>query len=138
MRVLHINANYLTSALHQTMMEHFDDSAEHTVFAPTYDETRRIIEPNDNVIVSKCFNKWDRLLFFHKQSKIIKAVEERVDVERQDCIHAYTLFTDGNVAFHLSNKYKKQYVVAVRNTDVNVFFKHMVHLRFHTLGICKR
>lgn len=137
MKILHINTNYITSALHQTMMDHFDDSIDNVIFAPTYDKNRSVIEPNDNVIVSECFKKWDRLFFSYKQFKIIKAVEESVDVSKQDCIHAYTLFTDGNVAYNLSKKYKKPYVVAVRNTDVNDFFKHMIHLRSRGVRILR-
>lgn len=119
------------------MMNHFNDSVESVVFAPTYDKNRCVIAPNDNVIVSECFKKWDRLFFSYKQRKIIKAIEGSVDVGKQDCIHAYTLFTDGNVAYRLSSKYNKPYVVAVRNTDVNVFFKHMVHLRWLGIQIIK-
>ncbi len=137
MKVLHINNNYITSALHQTMLNCFDNSVESVVFVPTYDKKQSIIVPNSNVVVSECFKKWDRLMFSHKQNKIIKSVEENVDVEKQDCIHAYTLFTDGNVAFYLSKKYKKPYVVAVRSTDVSVFFKCMVHLRSRGVNILK-
>jgi glycosyltransferase len=102
---------------------------ENEVFVPTYDNSIAVIKPNNNVYVSECFNKWDRLLFDYKQSKIIKAIEEYYDIASFDLIHAYTLFTDGNVARILSEKYGIPYVVAVRNTDVNDFFKYMIHLR---------
>ena len=137
MKVLHINANYITSALHQTMMNHFSDRIENTVFAPTFDVNRCIIKPNPNVIVAECFKKWDRLFFFYKQRKIRKAVLERVDIRNVDVIHAYTLFTDGNIAYYLAKKFKKPYVVAIRNTDVNDFFKKMIHLRPRGLEILK-
>ena len=38
MYILHININYLSSALHQTMMESLADvGVESTVFVPVYD-----------------------------------------------------------------------------------------------------
>ena len=43
-------------------------------------------------------------------------------------IHAYTLFTDGNVARTLSKKYGVPYVVAIRDTDVNDFFRYRPYL----------
>ncbi len=130
MRILHINCNYIGTTLHQLMIEELDRlGIENEVFVPTYDSSIAVIKPNDNVYVSECFNKWDRLVFDYKQSKIIKAIEEHYDVSSFDLIHAYTLFTDGNVARILSEKYGIPYVVAVRNTDVNNFFKHMIHLR---------
>lgn len=102
---------------------------ENQVYVPVYDKTKSSIIPNDNVLVSERFNKWDRLVFDYKQEKIIRDIEEKIDVSSFDLIHAYTLFTDGNCARRLSEKYKIPFVVAVRNTDVNDFFKKMVHLR---------
>ena len=56
-------------------------------------------------------------------------VTNNLNVSRCQLIHAYTLFTDGNCARNLTKKYKIPYVVAVRNTDVNSFFRLMPHLR---------
>lgn len=112
------------------MVEHLGNAGvESTVFAPTYNAGLAVIKPNENVIVSECFKKWDRLLFDHKQRKIFSAVSSEVNPADFDCIHAYTLFTDGNCARKLSKKYCKPYVVAIRDTDVNTFFKLMPHLR---------
>lgn len=130
MRILHINCNYIGTTLHQLMIEHLDALGyDNQVFVPTYDKNIAVVKPNDNVYVSECFNKWDRFVFDYKQQKIIKAIEEHYDVASFDLIHAYTLYTDGNAARVLSEKYGVPYVVAVRNTDVNDFFKKMVHLR---------
>lgn len=130
MRILHINCNYIGTTLHQLMIEHLDALGyDNQVFVPTYDKNIAVIKPNNNVYVSECFNKWDRLVFDYKQKKIIKAIEEHYDVASFDLIHAYTLYTDGNAARVLSEKYGIPYVVAVRNTDVNDFLKKMIHLR---------
>lgn len=138
MKILHINCNYMSTALHQTMVEHLEEiGVENTVFAPISSKTKICIKPNNNVIVSNCFRKWDRLLFYHKQSKIRKSLERSVKVTDYDCIHAYTLFTDGNVAYELYHKYGIPYCVAVRSTDVNVFFKRMQYLRGRGIDILK-
>lgn len=130
MRILHINCNYIGTTLHQLMIEHLDALGyDNQVFVPTYDKSIAVIKPNDNVCVSECFIKWDRLVFDYKQQKIIKAIEEHYDVASFDLIHAYTLYTDGNAARILSKKYGIPFVVAVRNTDVNDFLKKMLHLR---------
>lgn len=138
MRVLHINCNYITTALHQIMIENLDRLGhENRVFVPTYDRNLAIITPNDYVVVSECFRKWDRILFDYKQKKIRTALEQSCDVAQYDMIHAYTLFTDGNCARQMSKKYGIPYVVAVRNTDVNNFFKTMVHLRGRGVAIMR-
>lgn len=138
MKVLHINCNYITTALHQTMIETLEKAGvENTVFAPTYNKKIAVIQPNDNVLVSECFKKLDRLYFFRKQKKIIQSIEKLVDMTLHDCIHAYTVFTDGNCAMELAKKYHRPYVVAVRDTDVNCFFKYMPHLRKKGIEILK-
>lgn len=130
MKVLHINCNYIGTTLHQLMIEELQEKGiENEVFVPTYDKKIATITPNNNVYVSECFKKWDRLAFDYKQKKIIKEIEKHYDVASFDLIHAYTLFTDGNAARVLSEKYGVPFVVAVRNTDVNTFFKKVLYLR---------
>ena len=138
MKILHINCNYMTTALHQTMVEHLESlGIENCVFAPVYDAKRAVVNPNNNVIVSQCFKKWDRIWFGYKQKNIYKALIHTINPEDFNCIHAYTLFTDGNCALELSKKYGKPFVVAVRDTDVNIFFKSMPHLRGRGIKIMR-
>lgn len=130
MKILHINCNYTGTTLHQLMIEKLSEAGyENSVFVPVYDKNVSVITPNENVTVCKCFKKRDRLIFDYKQKKIQKALESNIDVSGAEIIHAYTLFTDGNCARRLSKKYNIPYVVAIRNTDVNNFFRMMPHLR---------
>lgn len=130
MRIFHINCNYIGNALHQIMVENLEEIGyDNQVYVPTYDKNVSVITPNKNVCVSECFKKWDRLIFDYKQEKIYRDIESKFNVSEYDCIHAYTLFTDGNCARRLSKKYGLPYVVAVRNTDVNTFLRWMPHLR---------
>lgn len=139
MRVLHINCNYMTTVLHQTMVEHLNKTGvESRVFAPVYDASLAVIQPRDYVTVAACFNKWDRVHFGYKQNKIRSALEKSFDVKAFDVLHAYTLFTDGNCAMKLSEKYGVPYVVAVRSTDVNAFFRYRPWLRSRGVEIMEK
>lgn len=130
LNILHINGNYLFTALHQNMLLGLEqDGLRHTVFVPVFHPDNRVVEPLPNVHVCRCFRRLDRVFFHHKQKKIIRAAEREVNVGEFDCIHAYTLFTDGNAAMRLAQRYGKPFVVAVRGTDVDTFFRYMPHLR---------
>ena len=130
MRIFHINCNYVGTTLHQIMVENLGQlNYDNQIYVPVYSKDVSVIEPNENVCVSECFKKWDRLVFDYKQGKIYKDIVSKFNVSDYDIIHAYTLFTDGNSARKLSEKYDVPYVVAVRNTDVNTFFRYMPHLR---------
>lgn len=139
MRILHINCNYILSDLHQILIEKLkDQGVESDVFVPTYDVNRSIVDVKPYVRVVECFRKWDRLFYYKKQDKIINALRKIYRCDQYECIHAYTLFTDGNVAMNLSEAYGTPYVVAIRNTDVNAFFKLMPHLRSRGVEIMRK
>lgn len=136
MRVLHINCNYHATTLHQLLIRQLSElGIKNYVFVPTYDKNTSVIKLDTNVQLVECFKKRDRYWFEYKQRKILSAVESTYDVSAFDMIHAYTLFTDGNCAYYLSKKYNIPYVVAIRNTDVNSFFKYRILLRSQGLKI---
>lgn len=118
------------------MIEGLDTlNIDNNVFVPTFDSTSGVIEPKDNVHVSNCFNKNDRFIFNFKQRKILNSIINYYDLYKFDLIHAHTVFTDGNCAYELSLKYSIPYIVAVRNTDLNDFFKYRINLRNRGLKI---
>ena len=107
MKILHINCNYVSTALHRCMIEHLDvDDIHSVVFAPISTKTElKTFQPKENEIVSSCFSKKDRVLFFYKQKKIKKALLKKIKgIEDFDYIHAYTLLTDGNMAYRIGKK----------------------------------
>lgn len=130
MKILHINCNYLDSWLHQNMVEQLKAKGiDNHVFTPVYCAEGHNVVPNEYVNVAVCFKKWDRIIYRYKQRKIYNKIKADYEIDKFSCIHAYTVFTDGNVARRISEKYNVPYVVAVRNTDLNDFFAHMLHLR---------
>ena len=123
MKVLHINCNYMTTALHQTMIENLDHYTENAVYCPVVRGGKAIVKPNGNVKSVECFSQINRVFYFVKQYKIRKKIQEIYNIKDFDLIHAYTLMTDGNCAMKLSQKYNIPYVVAIRDTDINDFFR---------------
>jgi glycosyltransferase involved in cell wall biosynthesis len=102
--------------------------SKQTVYVPTAIGTH---VPNllPNVIASPCFRRNDRLLFHYKQGKVLRDIERRINISVYDITHAHFLFSGGYVAHKLYQKHGIQYIVAVQNTDVNAFLRHMLHLR---------
>lgn len=138
MKVLHINCNYLGTALHQLMIEKLDaQGVDNRVFVPTYNKNLAVIKPNESVFISECFKKRDRIFFDYKQKKMSDSITNHYDVKEFDIIHAYTLFTDGNCARNLSKRYDIPFVVAVRGTDVNDFFRLRYTLRMRGVSILR-
>lgn len=84
-----------------------------------------------HITVSQVFTQVDRLLFYKKQSKIKKDFNKRFlfDSSANNILHAHSLFSNGYIAYSNFKENKIPYIVTVRNTDLNLFFKYMVHLR---------
>lgn len=79
-------------------------------------------------------NLLTRINFVYKARKIYRDLIGQFQcVEKFDMIHAHTWYSDGITAYQLYLKYGIPYIVTIRNTDLNLFFKYMIHLR--ALGI---
>ncbi|WP_242302226.1 glycosyltransferase family 4 protein [Bacillus cereus group sp. BfR-BA-01423] len=135
MKVLHINSYFSSSKFYKSLYDkQMENELDINVFVPVSSPSK---EANGNMgnytIVSANHNKFDRLLFHLKHYKIYKDIIRKYKVERFSIIHAHSLFSNGFIAMRLKQEYGIPYVVAVRNTDVNLFFKKMLHLR--RLGI---
>lgn len=132
MRILHIAPDFPNSKLYPQLIATLEgigcnnsvyvqsEGADDTHSYPVY-------------FLGRNFNFIDRLLFFRKHHIILKDIEFRNILNGVDIIHAHQLFSAGYNAYRIKRKYHIPYIVAVRNTDVNDFFHHMVHLR--SLGV---
>lgn len=128
-----MNILYLCTFYHRAMI--FRDSIDylelkgHHVLAfnavvknATIDEKYRAIM-DSKVVHRECFNKYDRFIYFWKQSKIFNSLTKSVDVHKYDILHSHTLFNGGWVARCIKREYGIPYIVSVRNTDINDFLR---------------
>lgn len=135
MRVLHINS-YYSNAGKPTFYRNFFDAQvkaglDIDVFVPVDREINPLSKEQfgEYSQVVKTHNPFDRYIYHLKQGKILKEAIRRYNSEKFDLIHAHSLFTNGYVAWKLSEKLGVPYIVALRNTDLNTFFRFMPHLR---------
>lgn len=126
--VLQIANGYLGSKLYTHLFSALEKhGVENKVYVPVRYGMEIPSNMAKNVTVSPCFTQLDRLIFFSKQRKMLRDLLPLAD--GVDVIHSHTVFSGGYVARLLKKTYGIPYIVAVRNTDVNVFFKYMFHLR---------
>lgn len=131
MKILHINSYYSTSSFYKNLFEIQRKSGLNIdVFVPISSNIKiSDFDFGEYTCISRNHTKFDRLIFPLKHIKIYKDVQERYNIFDYTIIHAHSLFSNGYIAMKLKKKYGIPYIVAVRNTDVNVFFKKMFHLR---------
>ncbi|MDM1073319.1 glycosyltransferase family 4 protein [Empedobacter brevis] len=137
MMVLHITNDYSGSTVYKNMMMELDKlDIEQIVYNPVRDASRIgknqvcLLSKNSKIIYSHILTKYsDRIIYKKKIQKIVKDIESKVDMTKVTFIHAHTWYSDGGAAYILSQKYKIPYIVAIRNTDLNLFFRYFIHER---------
>jgi len=140
-KILNINSYYLSSTVHSEFEKALIERG-HTLktIVPIQNDYKVRDEVNavvpEHVSIIECFNKIDRPFFGVKQKKIMQAIN-KFSFDEFDLLHAHSLFTNGYIAYKVYKKFKTPYVVTVRDTDLNIFFKRMVHLRGAGLEILK-
>jgi glycosyltransferase involved in cell wall biosynthesis len=92
---------------------------------------------NVKVVYAHILNNLDRIFFFRKINRIYDYIIKNKLVEGVDLVHAHFLFSDGGVGYLLKTRLNIPFITAVRNTDLNVFWKYLFHLRSFGLKIAK-
>lgn len=137
MNVLHLSSDFLYTPLYLELLSRIErDGIYNILYSPVAYHTAHGELPT-NIIISKCFHKYDSIFYGLKQGKILRDVYPRFAMEQFDLLHAHFLFSNGFTAMRIKERYNIPYVAAVRNTDLNVFFKRMLHLRKTGLRILK-
>jgi L-malate glycosyltransferase len=142
MKVLHICAYYIGNSLYKSLISELSrKSLDQSVYIPIRKKEhldKNIITDNKDITFhySNILNISDRLFYSKKIEKLFKDIERKIiHCENFDIIHAYTLFSDGGIAYKLKEKYKVPYIVTIQNTDINYFLKYGIHLRKTMLQI---
>lgn len=131
MKVLHINSYYSGSSFYKNLFDRQKDSGlDISVYVPVVKRTHiSNLNLGDYTTISTNYSEYDRTFFHIKHRKIYADIVKKYKMEAFDIVHAHSLFSNGYIALRLKKTYGIPYVVAVRNTDVNTFFKYMIHLR---------
>ncbi len=131
MRILHINSYYLPGKFYKNLYDkQIQNGLDIDVYVPaTFSAIKDEFDYGKYTTISRNHGKYDRYIFHLKHYKIYKDIIKKYDIKNYSIIHAHSLFSNGYIAMKLKQNYGVPYIVAVRNTDVNVFFHRMPHLR---------
>ena len=127
--ILHISTSFTQNELYSNLINEIHElGVKQIVYAPTryskdlnknYKLNREI-----ELYVSHILRKWHKIFFNKKITDIFVDIEKKINLHYVTTVHAHFLYSDGGVAYEINKKYKIPYVVTVRNTDVNYYFKY--------------
>lgn len=131
MKVLHICNGFTTSRLYDELFVRLAKKCvSQFVVAPTFKIPDYNIERYKVEYYMRKTSIFSRIFYTKKIHDLIKYIESRDESFDYNLIHAHTLFSDGIPAYRLYKKYKVPYIVAVRNSDINFFFKYIINYRW--------
>mgnify|MGYP001165754011 FL=1 len=143
--ILHITNSYGGTTVYQDLYTEIDKLGIHQqIFVPlNFSNQNRlgnqIIDfktENSKIFYSTTLKKFHKYFFKLKIINITKSLKKKIkNIEGINLIHASTFCLDGAVAYQLWKKYKVPYIVTVRNTDINTYYKKLFWRRpfFHSI-----
>ncbi|PKM61468.1 MAG: hypothetical protein CVU99_03200 [Firmicutes bacterium HGW-Firmicutes-4] len=136
MRILHINSYYAQGVFYKNLYdEQIRRNMAIDVYVPTPVPVSRDL--GTYTLISLNHKKVDRYIFHVKHMKIYHDIKKTYELRDYSVVHAHSLFSNGYVAMRIKRDFGIPYLVAVRDTDANVFFKRMVWLRKLGIDILK-
>ena len=140
---MHLCSYYHGSSVYARLFESLDSLVDRQcVYVPVRASVRvatsKSCQNGPVVVTRKIIKPAYRFFYRYKIRVFVKnflSAYRPLDVDAIDCFHAHTLFTDGGLAYELHKLTGKPYIVAVRNTDVNLFLKYALHLRLYVKKI---
>lgn len=138
-KVIHICNDYSKQALYKALFRSLSkNNINQKVYVPVRsdEEIGKYLDSSFSVVQSNILKPIDRIMFRSKIKKIktdfIKKIKK---FSSKDIVHAHFLYSDGAVALNLKKTFQMKYIVAVRNTDLNYFFKLRPDLYFLMISI---
>ena len=135
MKVLHITNSYGGTDVYTNLYTALDSNypIEQHVYVPlgpksyNRDGNKLIDFKNEDseIIYSKHLKNYHSYLYGLKIASCYNDIVKRIDLSSIELIHASTLCYDGAIAYEIYKKYGIPYIAAVRNTDVNAYYKKL-------------
>lgn len=140
LKILHINSYYSKSLFYKNLFDRQVNSGMNVdVYVPVPSNFKKKVDNyGEYTDIRINHGKYDRFIFQLKHRKILNDLQNKYKNFRGVSLtHAHSLFSNGYLSYKIKQKFDIPYVVAVRNTDVNVFLKKMPHLRRLGIDILK-
>ena len=135
MHILHISNSYGGTKVYENLYTQLDKlGVQQTVFVPLNAANHSRVgsqmidfqTAGSRIVYSTVLKPIHRILYMAKIDAVVKDLKRSVDLHDIDAIHASTLCLDGAVAYKLHQEMGIPYMCAIRNTDVNTYYKVFV------------
>lgn len=134
--VLHICSDYSKQKLYKKLILSLSEiGVNQVVLVPVRTKAEIgsfdiIDNPRVKVIYAHILKKYHRLFYFLKIKRVFQFIIDNKLTAGVNIVHSHFLFSDGGVGYFLNKKLHIPFITAVRNTDINIFWKYLFFYRF--------
>lgn len=126
MHILHICNDFIGTKVHVNLFKGLaKQGLRQTIYCPIKDKRHEgnnaFVAEGTDIVYDFVFKSYHRYFYHLKRHDIFRSLQRKVNLKNVDVCHAATLLSDGGQAYKIYQKYHIPYIVAVRNTDINVF-----------------
>lgn len=132
--MLHVCGDFAKQNLYTQLVLHLSgQGVAQIVYAPVRTTEEALWSPPELASIPHhlrlILSPRDRFLFRSKIRRVARDIRSQVEMEAVRLIHAHFLYSDGAAALELNRSLGVPYIVAVQNTDINVFMRYRPDLR---------
>ena len=134
LHILHLANDFPHTRVYSELVKAVDKyGVQQTIFTTIRKEEERgrnnveFATTNSMIYYSDNWRPWHRAFFTLKVKSNYQHLLGLVDPKTITHVHAHTLFSDGVLALKLKRDYGIPYTVTIRNTDINVSMRFMLH-----------
>jgi len=133
MNILHINS-YFEEDFYQEIYTRLNQSGfKNTIIIPCKYGDKRYNNRKATCHVIESYDSLDKLFLKHKIKKILKAIgKQKLDFSNIDIVHSYSLYSNGTIAYEISKKIHKPYIITIRSSDLflsKIYFLYKKYIK---------
>lgn len=140
--ILHLANDYAGSIVYKNLVTALDFlNIDQIIYVPIRNQSLadknriKFNSTQSNFFYKHILSPYTRINYKAKTSRILKDLNKTIDFSKIEIIHSHTWFSDGAIAYELFKRHKTPYIVTVRNTDLNLFYKYVFFLRKYGIEI---
>ncbi|RIL71870.1 hypothetical protein BUY37_12640, partial [Staphylococcus cohnii] len=131
MKVLHINSNFLYTAIYENLLDNLNNDVENVIFNPVKEKNNPKVDTKYEIYKPSNIKKTDSIFTFSRMKRSLKYIEKNINIKQDNLIvHAHSMTNDGLLAYKMFKKYQISYILTIRNTDINFTMQYKKHLKY--------
>lgn len=129
--ILHISCGFSYSSVYKNLFSELEKKGiQQIIYNPQhFDITKNNEKYSFKIYSNQIIKSYDKFLYYTKIARMKNDIESNIDTNKISLIHSHSLFSDGGVAYELYKKYNIPYLVVIRNTDINKYYKYAIYLK---------